>query len=93
MARYGLSLASLEEGDFADAEKYLQQVIEKFPDKPVLLSDMAIIHVRQGNFDKAIQWQEKVVEMSKGDAKSGEEELLKLFKAKSPFRFLPPTNQ
>ncbi len=54
------------------------------------IKSLAAAYAEVGDFDKAVQWQQKAVDMAEGEAKSGEQELLKLFQAKAPFRFAPP---
>ncbi|XOF33034.1 MAG: M48 family metalloprotease [Candidatus Electrothrix sp. YB6] len=53
MAYYGLALLSLEERDFYEAEKRLERVREKYPDKDILQVDLAALYVESGEIDKA----------------------------------------
>ncbi|MBU0481943.1 MAG: M48 family metalloprotease [Proteobacteria bacterium] len=71
MAHYGLALGSLEEGNFSSAEKYLQEVIDHYPDKPVLLADLAVIFSRQGNHAKALSLLEEARKADRDDAFTG----------------------
>jgi tetratricopeptide (TPR) repeat protein len=54
------------------------------------IKSLAAAYAETGDFDKAVEWQKKAIAMAEGDAKSGEEEMLKLYEAKAPFRFAPP---
>ena len=55
------------------------------------LKSLAAAYAEVGDFDKAVQWQKKVVDMIENEeAKSGEQELLKLYQNKAPFRFTAP---
>jgi tetratricopeptide (TPR) repeat protein len=54
------------------------------------IKSLAAAYAETGDFEKAIEWQKKAIEMAQGESKSGEEEMLKLYEAKSPFRFAPP---
>ncbi len=54
------------------------------------IKSLAAAYAEVGDFDKAVEWQQKAVDMAEGDAKSGEEEMMKLYKAKAPFRFAAP---
>ena len=55
------------------------------------LKSLAAAYAEVGDFKKAVEWQKKVVGMIENEeAKSGEQELLKLYQNKAPFRFAPP---
>ncbi len=54
MAYYGLSQAYLANIEFALAKENLQKVIDFFPDKPMLRTDMGVIEFQQGNIDQAL---------------------------------------
>ena len=43
MAQYGLALISLAGADYAKAESYLNNVIQAYPDRPILKTDKAIL--------------------------------------------------
>ncbi len=51
------------------------------------IKSLAAAYAETGDFDKAVEWQKKAIAMAEGDSKSGEEEMLKLYEAKAPFRF------
>jgi tetratricopeptide (TPR) repeat protein len=54
------------------------------------IKSLAAAYAETGDFDKAVEWQKKAIDLAEGEGKSGEEELLKLYQAKAPFRFAPP---
>ena len=54
MAYYGLSQAYLVNNEFDRARENLLKVIQFFPDKPILLTDLGVIDFQQGNFDHAL---------------------------------------
>lgn len=55
------------------------------------LKSLAAAYAEIGEFEQAVRAQQKAVDMSEGDAKSAEQELLKLYQAGTPFRFAPPS--
>ena len=58
------------------------------------IKSLAAAYAEVGDFDKAVQWQKKAIEMIENEeAKSGEQELLKLYQNKAPFRFSPPAGE
>ncbi len=56
MAHYGLSQAYLANIDFAGARENLQKVMDFYPDKAILKTDMGIIELQQGNTDEAMNY-------------------------------------
>ena len=55
------------------------------------VKSLAAAYAEVGDFDKAVQWQKKAIDMIEDEeAKSGEQELLKLYQNRAPFRFSPP---
>jgi len=54
------------------------------------IKSLAAAYAEVGEFDKAVQWQKKAVDMAEGEAKTAEQELLKLYQAEAPFRFAAP---
>ena len=50
------------------------------------LKALAAAFAEQGNFEKAIGWQEKAIERSPEEKKAAEEELLNLYQDEKPFR-------
>jgi tetratricopeptide (TPR) repeat protein len=54
------------------------------------IKSLAAAYAETGEFEKAIEWQKKAIGLAEGEGKSGEEEMLKLYEAKLPFRFAPP---
>ena len=58
------------------------------------VKSLAAAYAEIGNFKKAVEWQKKAVDMVENEeAKSGEQELLKLYQNKAPFRFSPPPTE
>lgn len=55
MAQFALSQIYLQKGDFAKAIGYLEALIKKFPDKPILKTDLGIVYYNQGEIKKAIE--------------------------------------
>ena len=55
---------------------------------PSDLKTLAAAHAELGEFATAVRWQTKVVELTNGEAQTTEQELLKLYTAGEPFRFL-----
>lgn len=51
---YNMGVASMVLGYLAEAEKYYQQVLQKIPNHPATLSNLAAIYIRQGKRDDAI---------------------------------------
>ncbi len=54
MAYYGLSQAYLANIDFNNAKENLQKVIEFYPDRPILRTDMGVIEFQQNKIDEAL---------------------------------------
>jgi tetratricopeptide (TPR) repeat protein len=54
------------------------------------VKSLAAAYAESTDFTRAVEWQKKAVAMAEGDAKTTEVELLKLYEAKTPFRFAPP---
>ena len=58
------------------------------------VKSLAAAYAEVGDFEKAVEWQKKAVDMIENEeAKSGEQELLKLYQNKAPFRFSPPAGE
>lgn len=55
MARYGLALAYANSGQWDDAEKELRQVMDYFPTKAILKTDLGIVFMKQGHIKKALR--------------------------------------
>lgn len=55
MVYFGLSKVYLMKGAFEEAKKALQTVIDVYPDKPMLTTDMGIIYFEAGDFKKALE--------------------------------------
>ncbi len=53
MATYGLSLAYLDQAEYAKAEEELKKVIAAFPKKSILLSDLGLIYLKNGRLQEA----------------------------------------
>ena len=53
MSRLGLAQVYLQEGDFSKARKYLDQLISKFPEHPILKTDLGTTYLKEGNAKKA----------------------------------------
>ena len=67
MAYYGLSQAYLANIEFASAKENLQKVIDFYPDKPILRTDMGVIEFQQGNIDEALSHFKYVRRMEPGN--------------------------
>ncbi|MBW2521656.1 MAG: M48 family metalloprotease [Deltaproteobacteria bacterium] len=55
MAHYGMSQAYLAAADYSSAEKSLRRTMEFFPDKTMLKADLAVISLKAGMYDRAIE--------------------------------------
>lgn len=53
MAEYGLALVAIKQNDSERGLKYLNSVIESFPDKLSLIGDRGYLQLEAGNFDMA----------------------------------------
>jgi predicted Zn-dependent protease len=53
MSRLGLAQIYLHKGDFSKARKYLDQLVIKFPEQPILKTDLGITYLKEGNTIKA----------------------------------------
>lgn len=54
MAQYGLALISLAGADYAKAESYLNNVIQAYPDRSILKTDLATIYIQSGRQKQAL---------------------------------------
>ena len=54
MAQYGLALISQAGADYAKAEAYLNNVIQAYPDRPILKTDLATIFIQSGRQQQAL---------------------------------------
>ncbi len=54
MVLYGLSQLDRLENNLESSRKRLQQVIDFFPDRPILLVDMGLVEMEDGNLEKAL---------------------------------------
>ncbi len=57
---------------------------------PADLKALAAAYAESGQFDLAIGWQEKAVQLSSGEEKTIEEKVLEQYKDKRPYRDAPP---
>jgi tetratricopeptide (TPR) repeat protein len=60
---------------------------------PADLKALAAAYAENGQFELAIGWQEKAVQLSSGEEKTVEEKVLEQYKDKRPFRDMPPAAQ
>jgi len=56
---------------------------------PADLKALAAAYAESGQFDLAIGWQEKAVQLSSGEEKAIEEKVLEQYKDKRPYRDAP----
>jgi predicted Zn-dependent protease len=54
MAQYGLALVSLAGADYAKAEELMKTVIQAYPDRPILKTDLATILTQSGHQQEAL---------------------------------------
>ena len=55
MEYYGLALALAATADYGAAEKALNKVIEQYPDKAILKTDLGVIFFESGRYDEALR--------------------------------------
>jgi predicted Zn-dependent protease len=58
MGTYGLALADLSTGNHEQAVEKLRQVMQFYPDKPILLTDLGIIYLQWGQLETALMYLE-----------------------------------
>lgn len=59
LATYGLALADFSIGNFDQAIKQLREVIEYYPDKPILLTDLGLFYLQSGRLETALLYLEE----------------------------------
>lgn len=59
MAKYGLSQLDRIENNYTSSEKLLNEVVDFFPDRPILLADKGVLAYESGNVSEAIRFMEK----------------------------------
>jgi len=59
MATYGLALADMSTGNYEQAVEKLRQVMQFYPDKPILLTDLGIVYLQWGKLETAIMYLEE----------------------------------
>jgi thiol-disulfide isomerase/thioredoxin len=64
----------------ATAEKLAARAVAAEPDNPAILDTMARVHFMQGRKDKAMEMQEKAVQLAEGDSKAQYQETLDSYK-------------
>ena len=73
--------------DGADAVKAATTACELTDWKnPLFLSTLAAAHAEAGEFDQAVEWQQKAIELSAGTAEQELRERLELFRQEQPYR-------
>lgn len=55
MARYGLALIYQQEGNFAKSRGYLRELLARYPDQPILKTDLGLVYIREGKPDEALK--------------------------------------
>lgn len=58
MAVYGLALADMSTGNYEQAVEKMRQVMQYYPDKPILLTDLGIIYLQWGQLETALMYLE-----------------------------------
>ena len=58
MAVYGLALADMSTGNYEQAVEKIRQVMQYYPDKPILLTDLGIIYLQWGQLETALMYLE-----------------------------------
>jgi len=59
MAKYGLSQLDRIENNYTSSQKLLNEVVDFFPDRPILLADKGVLAYESGNASEAIGLMEK----------------------------------
>lgn len=67
MAHYVLSQAYLAAADYSSAEKSLRRTMEFFPDKIILKADLALIALKAGRSDRALELLQEVRRVEPGN--------------------------
>jgi len=67
MATYGLSLAYADQGEYGKAAEELKKVMEAFPAKTILLSDLGLIAFKSGRLQEAQELFDKARNLDPGD--------------------------
>lgn len=68
MARLGLAIIYMQEGDFVKARSYLEEIVNKYPDQPILLTDLGLTYLKEGNITRALTFFEKSRKMDRDSA-------------------------
>lgn len=55
MARYGLALIYQQEGNFAKSRQYFQELLARYPEQPILKTDLGLGYIREGKPDEAMK--------------------------------------
>ena len=55
MSSYGLSQLDRMENNYDSSRKYLQEVIDYYPNESILLTDMSMVELDSGNTEKALE--------------------------------------
>ncbi|MEW6519663.1 MAG: M48 family metalloprotease [Thermodesulfobacteriota bacterium] len=58
MAVYGLALADRATGNYEQAVEKMRQVMQHYPDKPILLADLGLIYLQWGQRETALMYLE-----------------------------------
>jgi tetratricopeptide (TPR) repeat protein len=56
----------LEQGKFPQAQKLYEEVLQKHPDHPLALNNLAAIMCKQGNYDQALAHLKRALPQAKG---------------------------
>ena len=59
MGTYGLALADMSTGNYEQAVEKLRQVMQFYPDKPILLTDLGIVYLQWGQLETALMYLEE----------------------------------
>jgi beta-barrel assembly-enhancing protease len=68
MTFYGLSQLYLVTADFGKAEEMLRQVMAAYPNQPILLTDLGVLHYEAGRYKDALALFRKAREMNPASA-------------------------
>lgn len=55
LARYGLALIHLQEGNFAASRRYLEELLARYPGQAILKTDLGLVLTREGKTTEALK--------------------------------------
>ncbi len=64
------ALTSFQIGDFEEANRKMELLIEEYPDKSIIYSHLGILHRRIKNYQKAISYHKKAIEINESELDS-----------------------